>query len=136
MRPPSLKPLRRTNSGPAFAITPMFSWPMSTASAGTSGMGKSRISVFPGPVRTAARTFSLILQFLMESRADAATRVKSWTRQRFGEVTVLVSELEGGAPGFPPLHTVVAFWTADRRHYRSEEHTSELQSHSFISDAV
>jgi len=53
----------------------------------------------------------------MESRADAATRVKSWTRGRFGEVTVLVTELESGPPGFPPLHTVVAFWTAERRHY-------------------
>jgi len=53
----------------------------------------------------------------MESRADAASRVKSWTRGRFGEVTVLVTELESGPPGFPPLHTVVAFWTAERRHY-------------------
>jgi len=53
----------------------------------------------------------------MESRADAASRVKSWTRGRFGEVTVLVTELESGPPGFPPLHTVVAFWSAERRHY-------------------
>ena len=53
----------------------------------------------------------------MESRADAASRVKSWTRDRFGEVTVLVTELESSVPGFPPLHTVVAFWTAQRRHY-------------------
>ena len=53
----------------------------------------------------------------MESRATVATRVKSWTRERFGDVTVLVTELESSVPGFPPLHTVVAFWTPERRHY-------------------
>lgn len=50
-------------------------------------------------------------------RADHASRVKQWTRNRFGDVTVLVSELESAAPGLPPVHTVVAFWTPDRRHY-------------------
>ena len=50
-------------------------------------------------------------------RANAASQVKAWTRRRFGDVTVLVTELESAAPGLPPLHTVVAFWTADRRHY-------------------
>lgn len=50
-------------------------------------------------------------------RADAAGRVKAWTRSRFGDVTVMVSELESATPGLPPLHTVVAFWTADHRHY-------------------
>jgi hypothetical protein len=50
----------------------------------------------------------------MESgRADAATRVKSWTRSRFGEATVMVTELETAAG----LNTVVAFWTPDRKHY-------------------
>jgi len=34
-----------------------------------------------------------------------------------GDVTVLVTELESALPGFPPLHTVVAFWTAERKHY-------------------
>lgn len=54
------------------------------------------------------------------SRLDAATRVKRWTRERFGLSegdTLLVSEIESAVPGFPPLHTVVAFWTAERRHY-------------------
>jgi nitrate reductase delta subunit len=51
------------------------------------------------------------------NRASAATRVKQWTRARFGDVTVLVSELESATPGFPPLSTVVAFWSAERRHY-------------------
>ena len=54
------------------------------------------------------------------NRLDAATRVKRWTRERFSlasDATLLVSEVESGPPGFPPLHTVVAFWTAQRRHY-------------------
>ena len=38
-------------------------------------------------------------------------------RVRFGDVTVLVTELESALPGFPPLHTVVAFWTATK-HYQ------------------
>lgn len=53
-------------------------------------------------------------------RAEAATRVKRWTRERFAlneRDTVFVSELEGGAPGFPPLRTVVSFWIAERGHY-------------------
>jgi len=53
-------------------------------------------------------------------RAEAASRVKRWTRRRFAlaaDTTILVSELESAAPGFPPLSTVVAFWTAERRHY-------------------
>jgi hypothetical protein len=53
-------------------------------------------------------------------RLDAAHRVKQWTRERFKlgeEVTLLVSEIESAVPGFPPLHTVVAFWTAERKHY-------------------
>ena len=54
------------------------------------------------------------------SRLDAATQVKRWTRERFSltaDSTILVSELESAVPGFPPLHTVVAFWTAERKHY-------------------
>jgi hypothetical protein len=53
-------------------------------------------------------------------RLEAAQRVKQWTRERFklgSDVTMLVSELESAVPGFPPLHTVVAFWTAERKHY-------------------
>jgi len=50
-------------------------------------------------------------------RAATAGRIKQWTRDRFGDVTVLVSELESATPGFPPLTTVIAFWTAERKHY-------------------
>ena len=55
-----------------------------------------------------------------ERRADAAARVKAWTRQRFSldeRATLFVSELAGGTPGFPPLRTVVSFWIAERGHY-------------------
>src|SRR5260221_12827394 len=53
-------------------------------------------------------------------RAGAAARVKAWTRGRFGlsgDSTILVTELESVTPGFPALHTVIAFWTAERKHY-------------------
>jgi nitrate reductase delta subunit len=53
-------------------------------------------------------------------RAEAATRVKRWTRERFGlaaDATLLVSEVQTATPGFPPLRTVVAFWIAERGHY-------------------
>ena len=54
------------------------------------------------------------------SRLHAATCVKRWTRERFSlgsDCTILVSELESATPGFPRLHTVVAFWTGERKHY-------------------
>ncbi len=53
-------------------------------------------------------------------RANAASRIKAWTRGRFRlskDATLLVTELESSVPGFPPLHTVVAFWTAEQKHY-------------------
>ena len=53
-------------------------------------------------------------------RAAAGTRVKRWTKARFSldeAATIFVTELEGGAPGFPPLRTVVSFWIAERGHY-------------------
>ena len=54
---------------------------------------------------------------MSRARLEAAERLKRWTRGRFGDVTVLVSELESSTPGFPPLHTVVAFWSTERKHY-------------------
>ena len=53
-------------------------------------------------------------------RAQAAANVKAWARERFGlpaDVTILVSEVESGVPGFPALQTVLAFWTVERKHY-------------------
>jgi len=55
-----------------------------------------------------------------QDRLEAATRVKRWTRERFSlssDITLLVSEVESAAPGFPPLATVVVFWTPERKHY-------------------
>ena len=54
---------------------------------------------------------------------DAVERLKDWTRRRFalGEDEILVvTENARSLPGFPPLDTVVAFWTADgtRHHFR------------------
>jgi hypothetical protein len=48
--------------------------------------------------------------------------VKDWTRERFAlsqEETIVVSEIARALPGFPPLQTAVAFWTADgtRHHF-------------------
>jgi len=54
---------------------------------------------------------------------DAVLQLKEWTRTRFaldpGE-TILVSEIARALPGFPPLETVVAFWTSDdvRHHFK------------------
>src|ERR1044071_5544075 len=110
---------------------------MSALSAAISGMGNSRISVLPGPVRTAASTLSTVAflrrcsdnggEFLMlapsrkqPGRLEAASRLKAWARSRFSlaaDATLLVSEIESAQAGFPPLSTVVAFWTAERKHY-------------------
>jgi hypothetical protein len=55
------------------------------------------------------------------ARADAVERVKDWTRGRFAlgaDDTVLVVEVAGTLPGFPPRETLVAFWGGDeRRHH-------------------
>ena len=56
------------------------------------------------------------------SRAEAASRVKRWTRERFGlgpDAAILVTEVESGQPGFPPLRTGVAFWNAERHYHFS-----------------
>jgi hypothetical protein len=45
-------------------------------------------------------------------------KVKAWTRERFTlseEATILVSEISCTIPGCPPLETVVAFWTEDKK---------------------
>ena len=50
---------------------------------------------------------------------EALAQIEAWTRARFAlgaDTVVLVSEVACGLPGCPPLETVVAFWTAERRH--------------------
>ena len=55
--------------------------------------------------------------------AEAVERLKDLTRERFAlsaNDTVIVAEEPTALPGFPPLATLVAFWTADgkRHHFR------------------
>ncbi|HEX4332066.1 MAG TPA: hypothetical protein VH040_08005 [Usitatibacter sp.] len=58
-----------------------------------------------------------------EAHLQAVLRLKEWTRERFvltpGE-TVLVTEGLTTLPGYPPVETLVAFWTADgtRHHFK------------------
>ena len=52
--------------------------------------------------------------------AAALERVRGWTRARFDlpeETTVLVAEVACAVPGCPPLETVIAFWSDERRHH-------------------
>ena len=51
---------------------------------------------------------------------EAAERLKEWTRARFAlgeDDTILVAEAAPALPGFPPLETVVAFWSGGMRHH-------------------
>ena len=53
----------------------------------------------------------------------AVEQLKDWTRSRFAlgaEDTVMVTEVASTLPGFPPVETVVGFWTGDgvRHHYK------------------
>jgi nitrate reductase delta subunit len=57
------------------------------------------------------------------SRQQAVTRLRAWTRERFGldeDAAILVSELACTTPGCPPLQTLIAFWLepAQRRHFK------------------
>jgi nitrate reductase delta subunit len=54
------------------------------------------------------------------SHSAALDRVREWTRARFalGEGTaILVAEVACAVPGCPPLETVIAFWSDERRHH-------------------
>ena len=51
---------------------------------------------------------------------QALERVRQWVRARFGlpdEAAVLVAEIACAVPGCPPLETVIAFWSGERRHH-------------------
>ena len=50
----------------------------------------------------------------------ALDRVREWTRVRFSlpeEAAILVAEVACAVPGCPPLETVIAFWSGERRHH-------------------
>ena len=49
----------------------------------------------------------------------ALGRVREWVRERFalGDAAILVAEVACAVPGCPPIETVIAFWSEDRRHH-------------------
>jgi hypothetical protein len=50
----------------------------------------------------------------------ALDRVREWVRAHFhlGEETaILVAEVACAVPGCPPVETVIAFWSDDKRHH-------------------
>jgi hypothetical protein len=49
----------------------------------------------------------------------ALDRVREWVRARFslGEGAILVAEVTCAVPGCPPIETVIAFWSEERRHH-------------------
>jgi hypothetical protein len=49
----------------------------------------------------------------------ALDRVREWVRARFalGEAAILVAEVACAVPGCPPIETVIAFWSEERRHH-------------------
>jgi len=52
--------------------------------------------------------------------AAALERVRGLARERFGlpeESPVLVAEVGCAVPGCPPVETVIAFWSNERRHH-------------------
>ena len=52
-------------------------------------------------------------------RLAALDRVREWVRARFnlGEGAILVAEVACALPGCPPLETVIAFWSEERRYH-------------------
>src|SRR5262245_21267243 len=54
-----------------------------------------------------------------EHRA-ALDRVREWSRARFrlaDDTVILVAQVACAVPGCPPLETVIAFWSEERRHH-------------------
>jgi len=49
----------------------------------------------------------------------ALDRVREWVRARFslGGDAILVAEVACAVPGCPPVETVIAFWSGERRHH-------------------
>jgi hypothetical protein len=49
----------------------------------------------------------------------ALDRVREWVRERFqlGDASILVAEVACAVPGCPPIETVIAFWSEERRHH-------------------
>jgi nitrate reductase delta subunit len=49
----------------------------------------------------------------------ARGRVREWVRERFGlgEAAILVAEVDCAVAGCPPVETVIAFWSDEKRHH-------------------
>ena len=49
----------------------------------------------------------------------ALDRVRGWVREHFalGDAAILVAEVACAVPGCPPVETVIAFWSDERRHH-------------------
>lgn len=50
----------------------------------------------------------------------ALDRVRGWTRERFrldDDDAILVAQVACAVPGCPPIETVIAFWSEERRHH-------------------
>jgi nitrate reductase delta subunit len=63
-----------------------------------------------------------MLAFIRKSpeRSAALDRVREWVRERFElpeESAILVAEVACAVPGCPPIETVIAFWSDERRHH-------------------
>jgi hypothetical protein len=56
-----------------------------------------------------------------DANREAIARVKALTRAHFRltpDDAIMVTEIECGVPGCPPLETIIAFWTDEtRRHH-------------------
>jgi nitrate reductase delta subunit len=53
-------------------------------------------------------------------RSAALDRVREWVRVRFGldgDAPILVAEVACAVPGCPPVETVIAFWSDERRYH-------------------
>jgi hypothetical protein len=50
---------------------------------------------------------------------QALARVRESVRERFalGDGAILVAEVACAVPGCPPIETVIAFWSEERRHH-------------------
>jgi nitrate reductase delta subunit len=52
--------------------------------------------------------------------AVAIDRVRQWARERFDlprDAAIMVAQLACTLPGCPPVETVIAFWSEERRHH-------------------
>jgi len=65
---------------------------------------------------------------------SCAEHIAGWTRERFGlspTSVVLVNDVAGTQPGFPPQYTVIVFWTgalAQRHHLKVFKPMDQVRS--------